>query len=217
MGIATPLSRFGLTHPRPAVLVGSSRGSDCGGGRTALAAGLRVTLEMPPRLPKRDTEALESLPVSGKLGGPFMTLGGNPEMSNDLQSRTEQRARHIWEREGRPDGRAEEHWRLAAEEISREDEQAAAKKAAKEKAAEEAAAKEKAAEEAAAKKKAAEEAAAKEKAAEEAAAKEKAAKETAAKKKAAEEAAAKETAAKKKPAAKAASPQAKKPSTKKKG
>ena len=152
---------------------------------------------MPSRLSKRATEALESLPVSSKLGAPFMTLGGNPEMSNDLQSRTEQRARQIWEREGRPDGRAEEHWRLAAEEISREDEKAAEEAAAKEKAAEEAAAKEKAAEEAAAKKKAAEDAAAK--------------------KKAAAEAAAKESAAKKKPAAKAVSPQAKKPSTKKKG
>ncbi len=114
-------------------------------------------------------------------------------MSDDLQSRTEQRARQIWEREGRPDGRADEHWRLAAEEISREDEEAAAKKAAEEAAA----------------KKAADELAAR-KAAEEAAAK-KAAEEAAAKK------ATKEFAAKKKPAAKPASPEAKKPSTKKKG
>lgn len=41
-------------------------------------------------------------------------------MSNDMHSRIEQRAREIWEREGRPDGRAAEHWRMAEEEIARE-------------------------------------------------------------------------------------------------
>ncbi|QLH40967.1 MAG: DUF2934 domain-containing protein [Defluviicoccus sp.] len=122
-------------------------------------------------------------------------------MPNENQSKIEQRACEIWEREGHPEGRAEAHWVLAEEEIAHEEaeaakkaaEEAAAKKAAEEaaakKAAEEAAAK-KAAEEAAAKK-AAEEAAAK-KAAEEAAAKKKA--EEAAAKKAAEEAAAKKKA-----------------------
>lgn len=49
-------------------------------------------------------------------------------MPNDIHSRTEQRARHIWEREGRPEGRSAEHWRLAEEEIA-EEELAAAKAA----------------------------------------------------------------------------------------
>ena len=50
-------------------------------------------------------------------------------MPNDIHSRTEQRARHIWERECRPEGRSAEHWRLAEEEIA-EEELAAAEKAA---------------------------------------------------------------------------------------
>ena len=53
-------------------------------------------------------------------------------MPNDIHSRTEQRARHIWEREGRPEGRSAEHWRLAEEEIAREDVAAADEAAAKE-------------------------------------------------------------------------------------
>ena len=79
-------------------------------------------------------------------------------MPNETQSRTEQRAREIWEREGRPDGRSDEHWRLALEELAQEDAEEAAKKAAEEAAAKkaaEAAAAKKAAEEAAAKKAAA--------------------------------------------------------------
>ena len=46
-----------------------------------------------------------------------------------LEARTEQRAREIWEREGRPDGRSAEHWQLAQDEIAQEE---AAKKAAEE-------------------------------------------------------------------------------------
>ena len=42
-------------------------------------------------------------------------------MSDDKESRTAQRAKEIWEREGRPDGRAEAHWVLAEEELARED------------------------------------------------------------------------------------------------
>lgn len=45
-------------------------------------------------------------------------------MSDDKKRRIEKRANEIWQREGRPDGRAEEHWRLATAEI--EEEEAAA-------------------------------------------------------------------------------------------
>jgi hypothetical protein len=42
-------------------------------------------------------------------------------MPNDKHSRTEQRAREIWEREGKPEGRAETHWRQAEEELAHEE------------------------------------------------------------------------------------------------
>lgn len=35
-----------------------------------------------------------------------------------------ERARHIWEREGRPDGRADEHWQMARTELAMEDDEA---------------------------------------------------------------------------------------------
>jgi hypothetical protein len=38
-------------------------------------------------------------------------------MDNDLHNQITQRAREIWEREGRPEGRAEEHWLQAEREI----------------------------------------------------------------------------------------------------
>lgn len=38
-------------------------------------------------------------------------------MSDDRQRRIEQRAHEIWQREGCPDGRADEHWRRATAEI----------------------------------------------------------------------------------------------------
>jgi len=40
--------------------------------------------------------------------------------STDRQRRVEQRAYEIWEREGRPHGKHDEHWHQAAEEIARE-------------------------------------------------------------------------------------------------
>jgi len=42
-------------------------------------------------------------------------------MAEDLDERIRQRAHQIWEREGRPDGRAQDHWKLASEEIAIED------------------------------------------------------------------------------------------------
>lgn len=42
-------------------------------------------------------------------------------MSDDRQRKIEQRANEIWQREGRPDGRADEHWRLATAEIEAEE------------------------------------------------------------------------------------------------
>ncbi|HRK96283.1 MAG TPA: DUF2934 domain-containing protein [Rhodospirillales bacterium] len=47
-------------------------------------------------------------------------------MSDDKKRRIEKRANEIWQREGCPDGRANEHWRLATAEIEEEDAGAAA-------------------------------------------------------------------------------------------
>ena len=42
-------------------------------------------------------------------------------MAEDLEDRIRRRAHEIWEREGRPDGRHDDHWTLAKEEIAIED------------------------------------------------------------------------------------------------
>jgi Protein of unknown function (DUF2934) len=42
-------------------------------------------------------------------------------MSEDKQTRIEQRAYALWQMEGRPDGRHEEHWQRAAREIEAEE------------------------------------------------------------------------------------------------
>jgi hypothetical protein len=42
------------------------------------------------------------------------------ESASDLQERIRERAQAIWEREGRPDGRHDEHWRQAENEINAE-------------------------------------------------------------------------------------------------
>jgi hypothetical protein len=42
------------------------------------------------------------------------------ESAGDLQERIRERAQAIWEREGRPDGRHDEHWRQAENEINAE-------------------------------------------------------------------------------------------------
>jgi Protein of unknown function (DUF2934) len=44
-------------------------------------------------------------------------------MYHEDEDRIRARARHIWEREGKPDGRAEAHWEMAREEIAIEDSQ----------------------------------------------------------------------------------------------
>ncbi len=41
-------------------------------------------------------------------------------MSNEKHSQIAQRAREIWQREGRPEGRAAAHWKQAEEELARE-------------------------------------------------------------------------------------------------
>ncbi|WP_210527931.1 DUF2934 domain-containing protein [Rubellimicrobium arenae] len=38
-------------------------------------------------------------------------------MDDDLERRIRERAHAIWEREGRPDGRHDEHWRQASEDV----------------------------------------------------------------------------------------------------
>jgi hypothetical protein len=42
-------------------------------------------------------------------------------MDTDREQRIRACAHAIWEREGRPEGREDEHWRLASDEIERED------------------------------------------------------------------------------------------------
>jgi hypothetical protein len=44
-------------------------------------------------------------------------------MYQEDQERIRARAKQIWEREGKPDGRAEAHWDMAREEIAIEDNQ----------------------------------------------------------------------------------------------
>jgi len=41
-------------------------------------------------------------------------------MSDDLEDRIKRRAHQIWEEEGRPDGRHDEHWMRALEEFADE-------------------------------------------------------------------------------------------------
>ncbi|MCE6949551.1 DUF2934 domain-containing protein [Cereibacter sphaeroides] len=42
-------------------------------------------------------------------------------MTDDRHERISQRAHALWEREGKPEGRDAEHWRMAREEIEAED------------------------------------------------------------------------------------------------
>lgn len=51
-------------------------------------------------------------------------------MSDDRQGKIEQRAHEIWQREGCPEGRADEHWRLATAEIEAEEAAAASRASA---------------------------------------------------------------------------------------
>jgi hypothetical protein len=46
----------------------------------------------------------------------------------ELQERIRERAQAIWEREGRPEGRHEDHWRQAEKEISAENDAAPAER-----------------------------------------------------------------------------------------
>jgi hypothetical protein len=41
-------------------------------------------------------------------------------MTEDREDRIRKRAHEIWEREGRPEGRQEEHWRQASQEVGEE-------------------------------------------------------------------------------------------------
>ena len=45
--------------------------------------------------------------------GQDRSLGGLAMSDTDQEQRIRERAYHLWEVEGRPEGRAEEHWRLA--------------------------------------------------------------------------------------------------------
>lgn len=47
--------------------------------------------------------------------------GGELGSPRDREARIDQRAHELWEREGKPEGLAEQHWERAAREIDRED------------------------------------------------------------------------------------------------
>jgi DUF2934 family protein len=51
-------------------------------------------------------------------------------MDEEREARIRQRAHEIWEREGRPEGAQEEHWRRACEEIDAEDQSTSGRSAA---------------------------------------------------------------------------------------
>jgi DUF2934 family protein len=53
------------------------------------------------------------------------------ETAGDLQERIRERARAIWQHEGQPEGRHDEHWRQAEKEISAEDAAGRAEKEAR--------------------------------------------------------------------------------------
>ncbi|MDG4575056.1 MAG: DUF2934 domain-containing protein, partial [Defluviicoccus sp.] len=72
---------------------------------------------------------LVSLPFLAKLKSGKHPVG-KQGMSHHDQSQIEKRAHEIWEREGRPDGRAEEHWQRAVAELDDEAAAAAEKAAA---------------------------------------------------------------------------------------
>jgi hypothetical protein len=50
-------------------------------------------------------------------------------MTSDSDTRIEERAYAIWEAEGRPHGRHDEHWHRAAQEIARESDEASSQPA----------------------------------------------------------------------------------------
>jgi hypothetical protein len=58
-------------------------------------------------------------------------IRGKFEMTEEKPGKIEQRAYEIWDREGRPHGKALEHWHQAVAEVAREEEQAAKARAEK--------------------------------------------------------------------------------------
>lgn len=80
-----------------------------------------------PILPVHRVPAASPEPVAVMRGwdttpetGPAI-MTGRSIMTDTVEDRIRERAHHIWEREGRPDGRAADHWALAREEIAIED------------------------------------------------------------------------------------------------
>ena len=73
-----------------------------------------------PELPKQDICAfIISLAADEKIGMELENLDDNTRRKGFLQreERIRRRAYEIWEREGRPEGRASEHWYEAAREL----------------------------------------------------------------------------------------------------
>jgi hypothetical protein len=57
------------------------------------------------------------------MPGQCSSDGTEDGVADDLDGRIKRRAYEIWEREGRPEGREADHWKLASEEIAIEDNQ----------------------------------------------------------------------------------------------
>lgn len=103
-------------------------------GRRPHGAWLRQGKRGPGRTHRRAVPGLVSLPFLSKLKAGKHPVG-KQGMSHHDQSQIEKRAHEIWEREGRPDGRAAEHWQQAVAELDEEAAAAAAAEAAAAKAA----------------------------------------------------------------------------------
>jgi Protein of unknown function (DUF2934) len=57
------------------------------------------------------------------MPGQCSSDGTEDGVADDLDERIKRRAYEIWEREGRPEGRGGDHWKLASEELAIEDNQ----------------------------------------------------------------------------------------------
>jgi hypothetical protein len=66
------------------------------------------------------TSVLRMAALSPNCGDEVTGVRGVPKMDQTREDRIRERAYFIWTRESRPDGRDKVHWRLASEDIDRE-------------------------------------------------------------------------------------------------
>ncbi|MGF1640166.1 MAG: DUF2934 domain-containing protein [Rhodospirillales bacterium] len=84
-------------------------------------------------LSHRNLSCLTIVAVFGRRVRTATDPQGELQMTQDQPGKIEQRAYEIWEREGRPEGKALEHWQQAIEEIAREEKAAASASGSKKK------------------------------------------------------------------------------------